>query len=87
MIATGGGIVTRLENYGSLHRNGRIIFVERDINLLELSGRPLSKDRTAVERMYRERYDSYVQFADFSADNSGEIDETAKKILQYCYKA
>ena len=87
VIATGGGIVTRLENYGSLHRNGRIIFVERDITLLELSGRPLSKDRTAVERMYRERYDSYVQFADFSADNSDEIDETVKKILQYCYKA
>lgn len=87
VIATGGGIVTRLENYERLHRNGKIIFVERDINLLELSGRPLSKDRTAVERMYRERYDSYVQFADFSADNNGEIEETAKKILQYCYKA
>ena len=86
VIATGGGIVTKHENYKSLHRNGRIFYISRDLDLLDLSGRPLSKSREAVFELYEKRHDLYVQFADFSVENNGSIDECVKKILQNCYK-
>ena len=33
VISTGGGVVTRMENYEPLIQNGRVYFIERDLQL------------------------------------------------------
>lgn len=40
VIATGGGCVTRPENYPHLHQNGAIIFLERELSSCPKRARP-----------------------------------------------
>lgn len=68
VIATGGGCVTRQENYPSLHRNGTIIWVKREIDKLPTEGRPLSKVGH-LHNMYEIRKPMYERFCDISVDN------------------
>lgn len=81
VIATGGGCVTRNENYPVLHRNGTIIWLKRDTDKLPVDGRPLSKTNT-LEQMYTIRQPLYEFFSDFSVDNNGSIQETTTKIIK-----
>ena len=80
VIATGGGCVTRKENYPFLHQNGRILWIRRDIEKLPVNGRPLSQ-RSNLEEMYRIRRPHYEAFADYSVDNDGSQEETVAQIL------
>ena len=80
VIATGGGCVTRQENYPFLHQNGRILWIRRDIEKLPVNGRPLSQ-RSNLEEMYRIRRPYYEAFADYSVDNDGSQEETVTQIL------
>ena len=80
VIATGGGCVTRQENYPFLHQNGRILWIRRDIEKLPVNGRPLSQ-RSNLEEMYRIRRPYYEAFADYSVDNDGSQEETVARIL------
>ncbi len=79
VIATGGGCVTRPENYDSLHQNGTIVWLRRDLSDLPVSGRPVSQ-RDGVEAIYRRRRPLYQQFADIIVDNSGRPEDTAETI-------
>lgn len=81
VIATGGGCVTRQENYPVLHQNGRIIWVRRDISKLPVDGRPLSQTNS-LEKMYHIRKPYYEAFADYSVDNNGSCEETVAQILK-----
>lgn len=80
IIATGGGVVTREENYEPLHQNGKIIFINRPIQLLATDGRPLSQ-RDGVERLYNTRLPMYRRFADAEVDGSGTAEEVAQRIM------
>ena len=80
IIATGGGCVTRQENYDLLHQNGRIIWIQRDLHALPTEGRPLSM-KNNLESMFSIRKPMYDAFADFTVHNDGTIDETVKQIL------
>ena len=80
VIATGGGAVTRKENYPSLHQNGIIIFIERDIDKLSTEGRPLSK-AGALQELYERRKDAYFGFADIVTDNNSSFEITVDKII------
>ena len=80
MIATGGGCVTREENYPSLHQNGRIFLIERELTSLARDGRPLSADADLTE-MYRIRKPLYDRFADHCVENTIPED-TAAEILR-----
>ena len=65
VIATGGGAVLRQENVDGLRRNGRIYFLDRDIEfLVTTKDRPLSSDREMLRQRYNERYDIYRSTAD-----------------------
>lgn len=64
VIATGGGVVKLRDNYDSLHKNGRIYFIQRNVSELATNGRPLSKDKTALAELYKERLPLYHEFAD-----------------------
>lgn len=81
VIATGGGCVTRSENYPALHRNGTIIWIKRDINKLPIDGRPLSQT-SSLEQMFANRKPLYEHFSDFSVDNNGSASETISAILK-----
>ncbi len=80
VIATGGGCVTRAENYPLLHQNGTIIWIKRDISSLPTDGRPLSQ-RNDLSQMYQKRAPLYARFADITVENDESIDETANRIL------
>ncbi|MCL2358088.1 MAG: shikimate kinase [Defluviitaleaceae bacterium] len=80
VIATGGGCVTRDENYRSLHQNGTIIFIERDVSTLERCGRPLSQGDLAA--LYETRLPMYRRFADFTVDANCRPDMTARSIVE-----
>ncbi len=77
VIATGGGCVTRCENYPLLHQNGTIFWLQRALDQLPKEGRPLSVD---LEAMYRVREPMYAAFADFVIDNSGSLKEVTDAI-------
>ena len=81
VIATGGGCVTRNENYPTLHRNGTIIWLKRDTDKLPVDGRPLSQTNSLAQ-MYTIRQPLYEFFSDFSVDNNGSTQETTTKILK-----
>ena len=81
IIASGGGCVTREENYRHLHRNGRIFCLERDLDKLSTDGRPLSQKMPA-EEMYQVRKPLYERFADHHIDNNGSAEAAAGEILR-----
>lgn len=79
IIATGGGCVTREENYPLLHRNGKVIWLTRDLNKLPTDGRPLSQI-TKMETMFALRKPMYQRFADHIVSNDGSPEETVDAI-------
>ena len=79
IILTGGGVVKDERNYASLHQNGRIYHLLRDLALLPTDGRPLSQS-TALADMWAQRAPMYARFRDVSVENSGSIEETAQAI-------
>ena len=81
VISTGGGCVTRPENYAPLHQNGTIVWLRRDLNCLAREGRPLSLNAD-LSAMYAVRKPLYERFADLTVDNSGTPEETVDAILE-----
>ncbi|MBQ3251775.1 MAG: shikimate kinase [Oscillospiraceae bacterium] len=85
VISTGGGCVTRPENYPLLHQNGKIIWLQRNIRNLAVDGRPLSQVNT-MEDMYMHRRPLYQKFSDCSVDNNTDPMSTVQEILRYFEK-
>ncbi len=84
VIATGGGCVTREENYGYLHQNGKIVWLKRDISSLPTDGRPLSQ-AGSLEAMYYVREPFYRRFSDISVDNltpQQAVDTIIRKVTE-----
>lgn len=81
VISTGGGSVTREENYAPLHQNGRIIWLLRDTDKLDKTGRPVSL-RSDLNELYARREPMYARFADLKADNNGNIEDTLAQIME-----
>lgn len=81
VIATGGGCVTKEENYPLLHQNGTIYWLQRNIDSLPIDGRPLSLTGK-LQEMYTIRQPLYNHFADHIIDNNGEMQNTVQKICQ-----
>ena len=76
IIMTGGGAVLRECNYAPLHEHGRIYQLDRDLSLLPIIGRPISRS-VSLEELYRKRAPLYRRFRDVLADNNGTPEETA----------
>ena len=81
IISTGGGCVTREENYPLLHQNGIILWIKRDLDALARDGRPLSQNSNLRE-MYKKRRPCYERFADIRIDNNGAVEDTVSKIME-----
>ena len=80
IIATGGGCVTREDNYPLLHQNGTIIWLKRDTEKLPTDGRPLSK-KQHLDEMYRFRKPLYEFFSDCEIINDCAPEDTARRII------
>ncbi len=80
IISTGGGVVTRDENYNLLHQNGIIVWLERDTSKLPTDGRPISQ-KSDLSELYRRRKPMYERFADLRVSNNGTVYETVGKII------
>ncbi len=81
IISTGGGAVTRTENYPLLHQNGTIFWIKRDIELLPVDGRPISQSND-LNRLYEIRQPMYERFADYMIENDTSIEAAAEKIIE-----
>ena len=83
IIATGGGAILRQSNVQALKQNGRVYFLDRDLeNLMPTSDRPLASDREAITKRYNERYEIYKKVADQRVDSNVTPSEVAEMILK-----
>ncbi len=81
ILSTGGGVVTRPENYAPLHQNGVIVHLTRSLEKLPTAGRPVSQS-TDLRELWRRREPLYQSFADLTADNNGSIEDTVHTVLK-----
>ena len=81
LIATGGGSVLRKVNRDNLSQNGFVVYLCRDTDLLETTGRPLSKDKEAIRKLFVERRPLYEDAADIRVENNGDIETCKKEIV------
>lgn len=79
VIATGGGCVTKEENWPLLRQNSRIIWLQRSLSQLPTQGRPLSGN---LPELYARRKGQYAALAHRIIDNNGSIKSTINQILE-----
>lgn len=63
VISTGGGVVTCRRNYPIIRQNGKVIWIRRDMDHLEVKGRPLSQNGS-LEELYHSRKSAYKEWSD-----------------------
>jgi len=87
VIATGGGAVLNEENTDILKENGKIYFIDRELDsIAATSDSPLSSNREALEKRYKERYplycsrcDKHIKICDDPVSNMQTIIKDFKK--------
>lgn len=82
VIATGGGAVKDIKNRYPMRSNGKIFYIDRALELLASDGRPLSKSKADIERLYEERKDKYEAFADVKIRNCKDIETAVKGVVE-----
>ena len=81
ILSTGGGCVTRPENYPLLHQNGVIFCLTRALSKLPTDGRPISQS-TDLAQLYARREPLYRRFADVMVSNDGAPEDTLQTIME-----
>lgn len=81
ILSTGGGCVTREENYPLLHQNGTIFCLTRGLDKLPTDGRPISQS-TDLAALYARRKPLYEHFADVTVSNDGPPADTLNAIME-----
>ena len=82
VISTGGGAVLRKENVDALRRNGEIFFIDRSPEyLIPTDDRPLADEKAKIERLYRERIDTYMDTADYIIDGDCDPQDVADSVI------
>lgn len=82
VISTGGGVVKTPLNIDLLKRNGRMVWLKREVSLLESgNGRPLAPDAATAEKLYQERLPLYITAAEAIAENNGTTKDGLCQIL------
>ncbi|MBO5089389.1 MAG: shikimate dehydrogenase [Clostridia bacterium] len=83
VIATGGGAILRRENIEALKQNGKLIFIDRPLDLLiTTNDRPLSSSHELLEKRYYERYATYCLSCDVRINADGDINTNLKRIKE-----
>ncbi len=82
VISTGGGAILKEENVFALKQNGRLYFIDRPLELLiPTDDRPLSSNKTDMEKLYNKRYSIYDSTCDQKVEANCTPEEVAKKII------
>ena len=81
VIATGGGVVTRLENLDLLRQNSIIVYLNRELSELITDGRPLS-EREGVYSLAKQRLPLYEAWSDYAVEVAPTPEQTAARILE-----
>lgn len=82
VIATGGGAVLRADNVRNLRRNGKLVFIDRPLELLQATDdRPLSNDSDKLRALYEARLPVYNAVCDIRVDGSGSVAQVAERIM------
>ena len=79
VIATGGGIVVQPENRNIIRQNGIIVYLDRDVSQLPVSGRPLSENK-GVHALAATRLPLYKAWSDLTFPVCG-VEQTAAEIF------
>lgn len=79
VISLGGGTVLDPTNVAKLKKNGVMIYVKRDLNLLSTANRPLSQAQ-GVENLFAERQAIYERIRDAEIENNGDLNLATKNI-------
>lgn len=83
VIATGGGVILNEDNLYALKYNGKVVFIDRPLyDLVATEDRPLSRDRSALEKLYNERYPIYKASCDIHVNVKGSANDVASDILE-----
>ena len=86
IIATGGGCVTREENYPLIRQNATVVWLVRELSDLPTDGRPLSRSGS-LEEMFKKRRALYERFADLTVQSRVTPEETVEAIIkEVCLK-
>ncbi len=81
IIATGGGAILRSENIKNLKKNGKVIFLDRALELLTpTADRPTASDLEAMKKRFEQRYDIYLKTADVKVNGSLSAEEVASTV-------
>ncbi|MFV0379401.1 MAG: shikimate kinase [Anaerorhabdus sp.] len=83
VIDCGGGIVLSENTMKKLRYNGKIIWIKRDINKIDINenDRPLVKNVEDHQRLYNERYKLYNRYADLIIENNSSIEDAIEEII------
>ncbi len=83
VIATGGGAVLNSRNIDLLKGNGKVVFLDKDIDdIVTTSDRPLSSNKQDLQKRYDERYDIYVSSADYIINCTNDVNENVENIKE-----
>ena len=87
IISCGGGGGKRPENIAYLQQNGKIFFLNRDLEAIagsvDKTSRPLlnsAEDR--LTQLYRERMPLYLKYSDYAIPVNEDFDQTAAQIVR-----
>ena len=80
VLSTGGGVVTRDENYPLLHQNSQIVMLNRKLDELAHKGRPITA-RDGIDKLAEQRMPRYRAWADYIIDSRDSAANTAQALL------
>ncbi|MBE7015658.1 MAG: shikimate dehydrogenase [Ruminococcaceae bacterium] len=82
IISTGGGAILREENVNCLKQNGKLYFIEADIDRLKATeDRPLSDTEDKLKKLYSQRHGIYQSAADVIVPDMSTPQEEAEYII------
>ena len=82
VIATGGGSILKDINVRHLKQNGKLFFLDRNVeNLLTSDDRPLSSSLNDLLKRYEERYPLYNKVCDVKINGNLSVDKVINEIL------
>lgn len=80
VLSTGGGVVTRDDNYPLLHQNSQIVMLNRKLDELAHKGRPITA-RDGIDKLAEQRMPRYRGWADYIIDSRDCAANTAQALL------
>lgn len=80
VVACGGGIVTTPRALGLLAENSNVFYIERPLEELDITGRPLS-EKYGIGALYKKRLPLYLAAADFRV-SAGTPEHCAAEIMR-----